>query len=177
MQRTGWTFEAAVREGVIFDWLTPDSKKEGFDLARYDAYANVARMWSLCFGRRPLASGETEWTRFRERRPDLEGIARDVETAGLPGEDLEWAPRVGTVFGDIQFGNWGLAYRDLLRLIDADRQIQTDLYVYVTGDIDLNAYLSKGIVTFESMVGILGQFERLIRVPVLVIGLGVEDLR
>ncbi|MFL5667937.1 MAG: hypothetical protein ACJ77U_00985, partial [Chloroflexota bacterium] len=63
----GWSFEAVVREGVVFDWTSPDSKKEGFDIARYDLAANVARAWSLCFGRRALADGAQEWARFQTR--------------------------------------------------------------------------------------------------------------
>jgi len=175
-ERGGWSFEATVREGVVYDWLSPDSKKEGFDLARYDLAANTARMWSLCFGRRRLADGNLEWQRFRERRPDLDELADSVESIGIAGTDIDVATGSGTIFGDIQFGNWGLAYRDVLRLIDADQQMQADLYIYVTGGPTLSRYLSKGIVTFDSIVRILRQFDRLVRVPVWVIGLSAADL-
>ena len=55
-----------------------------------------------------------------------------------------------TIFGDVQFGNWALAYRDLMRLLDADIQLDVNLYVYITGDETLSSRLSEGIVTFST---------------------------
>jgi hypothetical protein len=172
----GWSFEAAVREGVIFDWSGPDSKTEGFDLARYDSRANLARAWSWCFGRRAVVGGAKEWKSFVLRRPELADLAEKIADSGTPGFDLSTSVTESTIFGEVQFGNWGLAYRDLLRLVDADGQTQVDLYIYVTGDGGLNQYLSKGIVTFTSIVQILAQFSRLVRVPVWVIGLSASKL-
>lgn len=167
----GWSFEATVREGVIFDSRTLDARAEGFDLARYDAGWNVARLWSYCFGSRPIAAGANEWKRARQRRPDLDAIYQDVDDRGIPGADLVVQSVQSVVFGDIQFGNWGLGYRDMLRLIDADDQLRVDLFVYVTGSSGLNAMLSDGIVTFDQTKRILEQFPRLLRVPVWVVGL------
>jgi hypothetical protein len=170
----GWSFEATVRDGVIFDSISHQAKTEGFDLARYDARWNVARMWSLCFGSRRLANGDVEWARFRARRPDLTVDLDWAESTGTPGNDLDSTALSGVVLGDIQFGNWGLGYRDLLRLIDADEQLQVDLYVYVTGLPSLNALLSDGIVNFQDTKRNLQLFARLVRVPVWVVGLDLS---
>jgi hypothetical protein len=173
-RRGGWSFEASVRDGVVFDSSSPEAKAEGFDLARYDEGWNLARLWSLCFGSRPVASGEAEWQKAKVRRPDLSERFVAIEEAGEPGLDLQVQPVASVIFGDIQFGNWGLGYRDMLRLIDADDQVRVDLYVYVTGSDKLNRLLSDGIVTFEQTVRILSQFPRLIRVPVWVLGLEAD---
>lgn len=170
-----WSFEATVREGVILDSASPATKREGFDVARYDYRANAARMWTHCFGSRALARGGDIWEQFKRRRPDQHEVLAEVESLGSEGEDLALESRVVTILGDIQFGNWGLGYRDILRLIDADDQIRVELYVYVTGEDSLNRYLSDSIVTFRQTVDLLQQFPRLVRVPVWVIGLAAQD--
>jgi hypothetical protein len=171
----GWTFESSIQDGVIFDSPSPDSKREGFDLSRFDARANYAQLWTACFGRRPLGGGDALWNAVVDRFPGRFQAAMDIASRGVPGRDLAVDKEAPTVLGDIQFGNWALAYRDLLRLVDADAQIDVDLYIYVTGEQTLNSYLSEGIVTYRSITDALRLFAGLIRVPVWVLGLGLAS--
>jgi hypothetical protein len=169
----GWGFEATVVDGVIFDADTTATTREGFDLAHYDRVSNLARFWNVCFGRRPVHDGAKYWRRELDRRPSWRETTSDPRfQEGEPGTDLVIEPTAPTVVGDIQFGNWALAYRDLMRLLDADVQLDVDLYVYVTGDAALSGELSAGIVTFAGFNSILSQFANLLKVPIWVIGLG-----
>jgi hypothetical protein len=169
----GWTFETIVEEGVIFDHVSPDSRKEGFDISAFDASANLAQLWSLCFGQRPRRDGPALWRAAKDRLPVL---TQEIEDMATSGRDFQLEKKAPTVMGDIQFGNWGLAYRDLMRLLDADAQVDVDLYVYITAAPSLRSYLSDGIVDFRIMTDALAQFPRLIRTPIWVIGLGLEEL-
>jgi hypothetical protein len=167
-----WGFEATVSDGVIYDSETTATTREGFDLAHYDRTANLARLWTVCFGRRPVRDGQGYWARQIGKRDSWSKAAHDPIFERPPGDDLVIQPTIPTVLGDIQFGNWALAYRDLMRLLDADVQLDVDLYVYITADADLSADLSGGIVTFQGFNAILMQFANLLKVPIWVIGLG-----
>jgi hypothetical protein len=167
----GWSFETTVVDGVIYDNPSPDAKKEGFDLSRFDEAANMARLWDQCFGERPLRTGVATWKGYLDKFPDRVPIGDAVALdPSMVRRTRKTAP---TILGDIQFGNWGLAYRDLMRLLDADAQVDVDLYVYVTAGPSLGAYLSDGIVDFRIITDALRQFPGLVRTPVWVIALGL----
>ncbi len=69
-----WGFEATVEDGIIFDSTSLATSREGFDLARYDISSNLAGLWSLCFGRRPVSDGRPYGT---ERPADgVNGLTR-----------------------------------------------------------------------------------------------------
>ena len=170
-----WGFEATVADGVIRDAESTATTREGFDLARYDIASNVGRFWSACNGRRPLVGGDKAWRRELARRPAWAAAASAKSAELAVGLDATIDPTEPTIFGDVQFGNWALAYRDLMRLLDADIQLDVDLYVYITGDETLSSQLSEGIVTFEYFTAVLAQFANLLKVPIWVVGLGLEE--
>lgn len=165
-----WKFEATVEDGVIFDSDEVAVRVGGFDLARYDESANLGRLWSACFGRRPRRDGAELWERFTSRRPGLADLAAEVEGLGSEGEDLVVESTTPTILGEIQFGNWGLAYRDVMKLLAATTEIEVDLFVYVTADGDLSRMISSGTVNFERFAKILEDFSSVITVPTWLIG-------
>ena len=79
-----------------------------------------------------------------------------------------------TVVGELQFGNWALVYRDLFRLLDADSNPGVDFYIYVTADKELSGLLSSQTVSFNKTAEILQQYRNIIRVPIWLIGLGID---
>ena len=102
--------------------------------------------WSSAIRRRPWS--ET-CSKFRGAGSWLVGRRGRLQPARIAelavGLDATIDPSEPTIFGDVQFGNWALAYRDLMRLLDADIQLDVDLYVYITGDETLSSQLSEGI--------------------------------
>jgi hypothetical protein len=166
-----WTFEATVEDGVIRSSRPGEAAAvEGFDLASYDEMANLVAMWQLCFGRRAIREGESAWGRFvRERGLETEGAS--ISTRLQAGQLAEPRTRP-TVLGEIQFGNWGLLYRDLLKLVAADLQLDIDLFIYITATESLSAALSASTVNYlNALRNGLTSFANLIRVPVWLIGL------
>lgn len=171
---SAWRFEAVVRDGVILDNASNDARVRGFDFARYDTRHNLAKLWSLCFGRRAFADGTSVWQIHLAANPDQRGLAENVQATGHAGEDLESPREAPTVLGEVQFGNRLFAYRDLMKLLAADGEIDVDLFVYVVADTSLARYISSGTVSFEKTVQILRDFRSLVKVPTVVLGLDVE---
>jgi hypothetical protein len=164
----GVRFEATVSDGVIWASNAPGSRVEGFDSAQYDEQLNLASLWELCLGRRRLADGERVW----EANAEPAELAREVRAAlDIDGRHAFEKQRP-TVLGELQFGNWGLLYRDLMRLLAADEQIGIDLFVYITATGRLSTALSSHTVNFEMSKhdGLLS-FSNLLRVPTWLIGL------
>jgi hypothetical protein len=166
-----WTFEATIEDGVIFDSAEVDARVGGFDIARYDERANLARLWSACFGRRPRRDGRELWDRYVTRRPSLTETAEEVAAAGRDGEDLVFDPRSPTILGEVQFGNWGLAYRDVMKLLAATTELEVDLFVYVAADGQLASMISSGTVNFSNFARILQDFASVITVPTWLVGI------
>ena len=166
-------FELYNDDGVFY---TSNSKK-GFDFARIDTTYNLINLWNLCFGRKSLYDGESHWKKslesndFIKSASELEGL--NLESFKI-GEDKKIIKNALTILGELQFGNWGLAYRDLFKLLQADTNSGVDLFVYVTAHNNLLSYASDGIVSYEDTVKILNEFSNLIKVPIWVIGLDIE---
>ncbi len=78
------------------------------------------------------------------------------------------------IVGEIQFGNWALAYRDFFKVLKANVQNSVDCLVYVVPTGNLEAMLSDGIVTFDKTKIILEDFAKVISVPVWIIGLDID---
>jgi hypothetical protein len=166
----GWTFEATIEDGVIYGQQKERSQIGGFDFARYDETANLIRLWDVCFGRRPTRDGEFKWHEFLERH-ELEKLGNRLDARLRSGQSATPASRP-TILGEFQFGNWGLLYRDLLKVVAADQQIGIDLFIYVTATESLSRALSSNTVRFDdSKRKGLEAFASLIRVPVWLIGL------
>ncbi|MDQ3690491.1 MAG: hypothetical protein M3406_10740 [Chloroflexota bacterium] len=169
-----WRFEAVVRDGVILDNASNDAQVRGFDFAMYDVRHNLANLWSLCFGRRGVVQGDSVWQIYLASNPGQRRLATEIESVGRAGEDLESSREAPTILGEVQFGNWALAYRDMMKLLAADAEIEVDLFVYVVADASLARLISTGTVNFEGSVQILRDFRSVLKVPTVVVGLDVE---
>lgn len=166
-----WRYEATVRDGVIFDSADLDAKVEGFDIAKYDDRSNLGALWTACFGRRPLRNGEALWQQVRAE-PGKTAIADAVAKypEAVPGRDLRLDRLTPTILGEIQFGNWALAYRDVMKLLAATTETEVDLFVYVVADGALADMISDGTVNFSKFSDILDEFAAVVNVPTLVVG-------
>ena len=74
------------------------------------------------------------------------------------------------IVGEIQFGNWALAYRDFFKVLKADVQNSVDCLIYIVPTGNLESMLSDGIVTFDKSKKIIDDFAKVISVPVWLIG-------
>lgn len=167
--RTGkWRYEATVRDGFISDSPGVEARVEGFDIARYDERANLAAVWSACFGRRPLRNGADLWAVASSGVG--QELAEDVARRGTEGQDLVLDRMKPTILGEIQFGNWALAYRDVMKLLAATTEVEVDLFVYVVADGSLADMISSGTVNYEKFCAILRDFSSVVNVPTWVIG-------
>ena len=79
------------------------------------------------------------------------------------------------IVGEIQFGNWALAYRDFFKVLKANVSNSIDCLIYIVPTGGLEGMLSDGIVTYSKAKAILQEFEKVISVPVWLIGLDIED--
>ena len=166
-------FELYNYDGVFY---TSNSKK-GFDFAKIDTIYNLINLWNLCFGRKSLYDGENHWNKSLENN-DFIKSALESENLNLelfnPGEDVKIEKNSLTILGELQFGNWGLAYRDLFKLLQADANSGVDLFVYVAAHNNLLSYGSDNIVSYDETIKILHEFSNLIKVPIWVIGLDIN---
>lgn len=171
----GWQFEATVQDGVIVASAEHETRIEGFDIASFGERANLARLWSVCFGRRTVRDGADVWRRFIYQRPHLATLATEVDELGVPGEDLLLDPIEPTVLGEIQFGNWALAHRDIMKLLAAAVQTDIDLFVYVAADGRLAEMISQGTVSFEKTRDLLIEYSSVVNVPTWLVGIDFAD--
>jgi hypothetical protein len=97
-----------------------ETRIEGFDIASFDERANLARLWSVCFGRRTVQDGAAAVAPITSISASAPGsLAEEIDAMGVPGQDLVLDPLEPTVLGEIQFGNWALAHRDIMKLLAA----------------------------------------------------------
>ena len=76
----------------------------------------------------------------------------------------------------IQFGNWALLEHDIQRLINATEQgISIDYYIYITATGNLAEKLSDGIVNYEKTSEFLEKNGKLLKVPMWLIGLDINQ--
>lgn len=164
-------FEVYNEEGVFY---TSNGTK-GFDFACLDSNYNLINLWNLCFGRKSLYNGKDYWEETLKSNSFLESAASNFNVASYPlGQDIPSNKEVLTILGELQFGNWGLAYRDLFKLLHADALSGVDLFVYVTAHNNLLSYASDGIVSYSDTISILNEFSSLIKIPIWVIGLDIH---
>jgi hypothetical protein len=165
-------FEVYNDEGVFFS----SNSTKGFDFGKFDREYNLINLRNLCFGRRSLYNGQNYWDDCIKKNKFLQELYNKNETIlSYPeGYDAPNTKKSLTILGELQFGNWGLAYRDFFKLLQADNYSGVDLFVYVTATNNLLSYSSDGIVSFESTVKILEEFSNLIKIPIWVIGLDIE---
>jgi hypothetical protein len=172
-----WTYEAIVRDGVVFDNIDDQGRIGGFDVARFDEAANLAALWNLCHGRRRLHDGAASWNRYLQRRPTLAPIAEELARGWVEGTDVEVDRATPTILGEIQFGNWALMYRDVLKVLAARAEIEVDLFLYVVADGTLASMISSGTANYDKFCrDLVGPFASVLTVPTLVVGVDlVED--
>ena len=131
----------------------------------------------MCFGNLQYADGEIRWNKFLKKNPDLKEIADYLFQLEGNGKNItkenEESP-TPLIVGEIQFGNWALAYRDFFKVLKADVQNSVDCLIYIVPTGNLEKMLSDGIVTFDKTKKIMEEFSKVISVPVWLIGIDVD---
>lgn len=169
-------FEVFEENGVFY-FSSEKSSIGGFDFAILNHYNNILSLRNLCFGDLQYADGEYRWKKFIERNPDLVEIANNLKKIEEKGKNLskikEETPSP-LIVGEIQFGNWALAYRDFFKVLKADVQNSVDCLIYIVPTGNLEKMLSDGIVTFDKTQKILQDFSKVISVPVWLVGIDIN---
>lgn len=104
-------------------------------------------------------------------------ISETLKNIEKKGENIEKSNQeysTPLIVGEIQFGNWALAYRDFFKVLKADVQNSVDCLIYIVPTGNLEKLLSDGIVTFDKTKKIMEEFSKVISVPVWLIGIDVE---
>ncbi|MEA1879746.1 MAG: hypothetical protein U9N11_03775 [Campylobacterota bacterium] len=167
-------FEVYEENGVFY-FSSEKSAIGGFDFAILNHHKNLIALRNLCFGSLQYADGEARWNKFLEKNKDLQDIANALKNLELKGQniynDIESNEAIPLIVGEIQFGNWALAYRDFFKVLKADVQNSVDCLIYIVPTGNLESMLSEGIVTFEKSKKIIEDFSKVISVPVWLIGI------
>ncbi len=169
-------FEVYEENGVFY-FSSEKSSIGGFDFAILNHYNNILSLRNLCFGNLQYADGEIRWNKFLKKNPDLKEIADYLFQLEGNGKNItkenEESP-TPLIVGEIQFGNWALAYRDFFKVLKADVQNSVDCLIYIVPTGNLEKMLSDGIVTFDKTKKIMEEFSKVISVPVWLIGIDVD---
>jgi hypothetical protein len=167
-------FEINQLDGVYF----VSGQTNGFDFGLIDTEYNLINFRNLCFGKRHLDDGIKEWKKFLAKpRNSLYKIAAqklNIVQANNIGVDLPAEKKNPIILGEIQFGNWALAYRDFFKVLKANVLTNVDVLIYIVPDGKLQSLLSDGIVTYEGTKEIIKEFAKVITVPIWLIGLDME---
>ena len=167
-------FEVYEDRGVFY-FSSQKGAIGGFDFAIINHERNLYALRNICFGEVQYYNGQDRWKNFLEKNPELEKIANYINEPA--GEDAEYKKRENDpplLVGEIQFGNWGLVYRDLFKVLKANVQNSVDCLIYIVPDGNLVKLLSDNIVNYETTKDILIQFSKVITVPVWLIGIDVK---
>jgi hypothetical protein len=169
-------FEVNEEKGVFY-FSSEKSTIGGFDFAILNHTKNISSLRNLCFGELHYHEGEKKWKQFLKKNDDLKHIAEKLENIESIGIDIGYIEQhtdTPLIVGEIQFGNWALAYRDFFKVLKANVQNSIDCLVYIVPTGDLEIMLSDGIVTYDKTVKILNDFAKVISVPVWVIGIDLK---
>lgn len=169
-------FEVYEENGVFY-FSNEKSSIGGFDFAILNHYNNIIALRNLCFGNLQYADGEIRWGKFLKKNPDLIKIANNLKRIEEKGQNISNSENINPIpliVGEIQFGNWALAYRDFFKVLKADVQNSVDCLIYIVPTGNLEKMLSDGIVTFDKTKKIMEDFSKVISVPVWLIGIDVE---
>lgn len=170
-------FEVYEENGVFY-FSEERSSIGGFDFAILNHYNNILALRNLCFGNLQYADGEDRWINFLRKNPELLELANTLKRIDVKGINIEKENQdnpTPLIVGEIQFGNWALAYRDFFKVLKADVQNSVDCLIYIVPTGNLERLLSDGIVTFEKTKKILEEFSKVISVPVWLVGIDIED--
>lgn len=161
----------------VFYFASHKSSIGGFDFAFIDHYRNLLALRNICFGELSYHNGIKRWNSFLEKNEDLNDLALKIQTEGKIGQNIDFDRSIKQkplIVGEIQFGNWALVYRDFFKVLKANVQNSVDCLIYVVPTNNLEKSLSEGIVTFDKTVRVIKDFEKVINVPVWVVGLDVD---
>ena len=105
-------------------YYTTNEKKQvaGFDFAILNSERNLHKLHELCFGKLRYEDGQKRWLKFLENNPDLNEY---VNSTDFNKNDVK--DDIPLILGEIQFGNWALAYRDFFKVLKANVQTFGDL--------------------------------------------------
>lgn len=164
-------YEVTYKEGVFYDSF----KNQGFDFALWDQEYNFMNFRNLCFGRRALSNGQEHWDKEILRNANWEEISRNLEVEKLEkGLDAELRKSQPTILGEIQFGNWGLIYRDILKVVQVEKDEDVDLLIYITATGNLNNRISTATVNFKKTKELFEEFKSVLSMPIWLIGVDIE---
>ena len=167
---TNLLFELYNDDGIFYK----SKSSNGFDFACINAEYNTKNLWNLCFGKKSLHNGQEHWNKSLSKNTFISNVTKNIDfNSFTKGIDILSTKKSLTILGELQFGNWALAYRDLFKLLNADFNSGVDLFIYVTAHNNLLSYSSDKIVCYDDFIKILKEFSNLIKVPVWVIGLDI----
>jgi len=168
-------FEVYEESGVFY-FSEEKSAIGGFDFAILNHYNNILALRNLCFGSLQYADGQSRWDKFIQRNPDLVEISNTLRRNEQIGQNIPKEQEYSTplIVGEIQFGNWALAYRDFFKVLKADVQNSVDCLIYIVPTGNLEKLLSDGIVTFDKTKIIIEEFSKVVTVPVWLIGIDID---
>lgn len=168
-------FEVVFEENVFYD----SPSIGGFDFASYDNEYNVTNFWNFCYGRRAVFNGDILWEDELNKsyRSDWKSLASTLglnPLTTLKGVDLIQKKCKPTIIGEVQFGNWALVYRDILKAIQIEQAEDIDLLIYITATGNLSDYISDGTVKFSETKRIFEESKNVLNVPIWLIGIDVH---
>jgi len=130
---------------------------------------------NLCFGRRAIFKGKELWEEELSNNPSWKYLSDDLNLNNASiGHDTYFKKQIPTVLGEIQFGNWALVYRDILKVIQVERDEDVDLFVYITASGNLANAISSGTVNFSKTKNIFDQYKNILSMQIWLIGLDVR---
>lgn len=163
-------------DGVYY-FSSDENKKQiaGFDFALLNSKNNLIKLRNLCFGELKYSDGKKRWDKFLKVNTDLIPFSKEILRTDMFGENISLLNSdTPLILGEIQFGNWGLVYRDFFKVLKANVQTSVDCLVYIVCHGQLEKMLSDGIVTFDKTVKLLKEFSKVVNVPIWVIGLDMK---
>ncbi len=166
-----------VEDRGVFYFSSNKSSIGGFDFAILNHEKNLNSLRNLCFGEVHFHEGQKKWDNFLKKNKDLEKIAKHLKKNSTLGKNSKYNQKdldTPLIVGEIQFGNWALAYRDFFKVLKANVQNSIDCLIYIVPTDNLESKLSDGIVTFDKTVKIIEEFSKVISVPVWVIGIDMK---
>lgn len=169
-------FEVNEEMGVFY-FSSGKNAIGGFDFGFINHKKNLLKLRNLCFGELQYHDGLKRWNKFLDKNPELKNLSESVLSEENIGKNLTYEPHnmdIPLIIGEIQFGNWALAYRDFFKVLKANVQNSIDCLVYVVPTGKLEAMLSDGIVTYDKSVKILEEFSKVISVPIWLVGIDLE---
>jgi hypothetical protein len=176
-QKREFKFEVSEEMGVFY-FSAQKSSIGGFDFALINHEENLVKLRNICFGQIHYHDNMKRWNNFIDKNPELKEYADQLLIKETLGENITYDKTLQSyplIVGEIQFGNWALAYRDFFKVLKANVQNSIDCLIYIVPTGNLEKSLSDGIVTFDKTLRIIKDFEKVINVPVWLVGIDIRD--